>query len=36
VIKAVRAVKGVTRVDRRQRLLRTGPPPPARASGEGG
>jgi GTP diphosphokinase / guanosine-3',5'-bis(diphosphate) 3'-diphosphatase len=35
VIKAVRGVKGVTRVDRRQRLLRSGPPPPARASGDG-
>ena len=34
VIKAVRGVKGVTRVDRRQRLLRP-PPPPARASGDG-
>jgi GTP diphosphokinase / guanosine-3',5'-bis(diphosphate) 3'-diphosphatase len=34
VIKAVRAVKGVTRVERRQRLLRGGPPP-ARASGDG-
>ena len=36
VIKAIRSVKGVTRVERRQRLLRAGPPPPARASGDAG
>jgi GTP pyrophosphokinase len=37
VIKAIRAVKGVGRVERRQRLLRSGPPPPSqRASGEAG
>jgi GTP pyrophosphokinase len=34
VITAVRKVRGVSRVDRRQRLLRPGPPP-ARASGDG-
>ncbi len=35
VISAIRHVKGVSRVDRRQRFLRPGPPPPARAGGEG-
>jgi GTP pyrophosphokinase len=34
VITAVRRVKGVTRVERRQRFLRSSPPPSQRASGD--
>jgi GTP pyrophosphokinase len=34
VITAIRKVKGVSRVERRQRLLRAGPPPSRRASGD--
>jgi GTP pyrophosphokinase len=33
VMTAIRKVKGVTRVERRQRMLRSPPPPPQRASG---